>query len=222
MTLQQTDAQRVGERVFHRVGIYGGAFDPPHLAHYALAQSAITQLQLDVLHILPTGSAWHKTRVVSSGAQHRLAMTHLAFDDLPHALVDDREIRRAGATYTVDTLWELREQYADAQLFLVMGADQLAAFSSWHRYQEIVQIATISVAARAYSTLTMASFSPEIGLKMLNAKPGTIQPVQIDMPAMPISATEIRARASRCEPIDHLVKPALARYIATHHLYQNT
>lgn len=205
-----------------RIGIYGGAFDPPHLAHLALAEVAITQLQLDVLHILPTGSAWHKTRVVSSGAQHRLAMTHLAFDDLPKALVDDREIRRVGATYTIDTLLELREQYPDAKLFLVMGADQLAAFSSWHRYREIAQIATISVAARAYSTLATAIFSPEIGLKMSNAKPGTIEPVQIDMPPVPISATEIRKRASRSEPIDHLVKPALARYIATYHLYQNT
>ena len=214
--------QRIGQRVGQRVGIFGGAFDPPHLAHYALAQAAIAQLQLDVLHILPTGSAWHKTRVVSSGADHRLAMAHLAFDDLPHALVDDREIRRAGATYTIDTLLELREQYPDAQLFLVMGADQLAAFDSWHQHQKIAEIATLSVAARAYSTLATASFSPEIGLKMLNAKPGTIEPVQIAMPTMPISATEIRARASRSEPIDHLVKPALARYIATHHLYQNT
>jgi len=82
--------------------MFGGAFDPPHLAHRALAQAAIEQLQLDVLRVLPTGQAWHKSRPLTA-ASHRLAMSRLAFDGLPQVRLDDREIRRAGPSYTLDT-----------------------------------------------------------------------------------------------------------------------
>ncbi len=89
-----------------RIGLLGGAFDPPHRAHQALARAAIEQMQLSELRILPTGQAWHKARPLSP-APHRLAMARLAFEGLPQATVDDRELRREGPTYTVDTLREL-------------------------------------------------------------------------------------------------------------------
>ena len=78
-----------------RLGVYGGAFDPPHLAHTALARAAWEQLSLDALCILPTGQAWHKARELTD-AEHRLAMTRLAFAEWPQARVDAREIHRAG------------------------------------------------------------------------------------------------------------------------------
>lgn len=203
--------------VASRVGVYGGAFDPPHAAHHALAVAAITQLRLDVLHILPTGMAWHKNRALSS-AEHRLAMVQLAFADVPEAEVDPREIRRAGATYTIDTLQELQIQYPAAKLFLVIGADQFVAFTTWHRWQDICAIATLSIAARAHSIRQKA----KIATLYSSENQGTIVAVNIAMPEMPVSATDIRGRVGRSESIAHLVKPAVARYIATHHLYQNS
>ena len=128
--------------------MFGGAFDPPHNAHIALAQVAIKTLELDVLHIIPTGRAWHKARTLSP-PEHRLAMAQLAFGDLPGVVVDDREIKRAGPTFTVDTLLALQAEHPAAQLYLIMGADQFAAFGQWHQWQTILQTAIICIAARA-------------------------------------------------------------------------
>ena len=78
-----------------RIGVFGGAFDPPHNAHVALAQAALEQFGLDMLYVIPTGQAWHKARVLSA-PEHRLAMTRLAFAGMPRVRVDERELQRAG------------------------------------------------------------------------------------------------------------------------------
>ena len=89
--------------------MFGGAFDPPHVAHVALAQAAVEQLQLDQLRIFPTGQAWHKAPVAQrAGASAGLA--EIAFGGLPRTVVDDRELRRPGPTYTIDTLRELKAE----------------------------------------------------------------------------------------------------------------
>jgi nicotinate-nucleotide adenylyltransferase len=196
-----------------RIGVFGGAFDPPHAAHVALAQAAVTHLQLDALHVIPTGQAWHKARELSS-AQHRLAMTHLAFDDLPHVIVDPRETQRAGPSYTVDTLRELQAQWPDAELFLVLGEDQARALPTWHEWQEILRIAIICVAERedltGASPRFIASTSHESRFRRL------------PVPAMPVSATDIRARIAAHQCVAPLVFEPVARYIDDHHLYQTT
>ena len=183
----------------------------------ALAQAAVVQLQLDTLLVMPTGAAWHKTRNLSA-PEHRLAMAHLAFDGLAHVKVDAREMRRAGATYTIDTLLELQTEHADAQLFLIMGQDQFAAFSDWHRYEDIAKIATICIAARAHSTGASGQFGSQKGTE----KHVTIESLRISMPGMPISATDIRARAAQGQTLERLVKPAVQSYIVDHRLYPNT
>ena len=130
-----------------RLGIFGGSFDPPHMAHMALAQHAVEQFNLDELRIIPTGDAWHKIRALTP-SPHRLAMTRLAFADVPKVVVDPREIDRKGATYTFDTLQELHVEQPDAELYLFIGADQARAFQTWHRWQDILRMATVVVAAR--------------------------------------------------------------------------
>ena len=117
--------------VTERIGVMGGAFDPPHLAHRALAESALRELKLSELRIFPTGQAWHKSTALSPAAD-RLAMARLAFDSLPGVQVDDAELRRQGPTYTLDTLQALRLARPHAQLFLVIGADQARSFERWH------------------------------------------------------------------------------------------
>ncbi len=201
-----------------RIGLFGGAFDPPHDAHLALARAAIDELRLDRLHVVPTGDAWHKTRPLSPGV-HRLAMCRLAFAELPRVRVDERELLRDGPTYTIDTLSELRTEYPGATLFLQIGADQAAAFHTWRRADEILQIATLSIAVRYDPSGAAGPFGADDPL------PGMAVDAQrvrlLGLPAMPHSATEVRRRVAAGLPIGHLVPAAVAGYIAEHHLYQN-
>ncbi len=195
-----------------RLGVYGGAFDPPHLAHHALARAAIAKLGLDQLRIFPTGQAWHKP-YQPTGAEHRVAMARLAFADLAQVQVDARETQRPGATYTIDTLTELRAENPNAELFLLMGSDQFKAFDTWHRWQDITKIATICIAARAIST--SAKDQKDVEMQVQTA----CKMVYIEMPPMTTSATDIRERVRQGLGIDHLVNADVARYIAQYHLY---
>ena len=198
-------------QALHRIGVFGGAFDPPHNMHVALVQAALQQLQLDALYVFPTGHAWHKSRVLSL-AQHRLAMAELAFGHIPRVVVDAREILRDGPTYTIDTLRELQAEQAQAQLFLVMGEDQATRLPTWHGWEEILQAAIISVASRADSSGACSPCLPEF------LPPGRCRALHL-LP-MELSATDIRHRASTSQGIAHLVPDGVARYIDQHHLYQ--
>jgi nicotinate-nucleotide adenylyltransferase len=190
--------------------MFGGAFDPPHRAHVALARAAVEQLRLDMLCILPTGNAWHKTRPLTE-AQHRLAMARLAFAQLDGAAVDDRELRRSGPTYSVDTLRELQAEHPQAQLYLLMGEDQAGGFTRWHAWEEVARLAVLAVAGRGTGE----------GVAALRALPG-VRVVDLQWPQMAESATDIRARLTAGQDIADLVEPAVASYIESHHLYQLT
>lgn len=203
-----------------RVGMFGGAFDPPHTAHRALAQAALEQLGLDVLHVMPTGQAWHKARTLSA-AHHRIAMCEAAFGDLPRVRIDRRETGRHGPSYTADTLAELRAEYPQATLYLVLGADQLLAFKSWVRWEEVLSLATLAVANRPTN----------IGAQALRGDAPLTDLSGVDLPFVPlrmplqhISATALRAKLAT-EPaddpsLDLLVPDAVASYISQNHLYQ--
>jgi nicotinate-nucleotide adenylyltransferase len=194
-----------------RVGVFGGSFDPPHQAHRQLLAQAVAQLQLDCVHVIPVGQAWHKARALTA-SEHRLAMTRLAFADLDKVRVDDREIRRPGPSFTVDTLAELQQEYPQAQLVLIIGGDQARALPSWHRWPEIAQSAIISIAGRACAPGT------EAGLNDPLHKLGRY--IALDLPALNLSATDIRERVATRQGIAHLVPDGVARYIEQHHLYQ--
>lgn len=196
-----------------RLGVFGGAFDPPHTAHVALARAALEQLALDELRVLPTGQAWHKPQELTP-ARHRLAMARLAFGELPRVVVDDREMRRQGPTYTIDTLRELQAEQPGAQIFLVMGADQAVALPRWRDWPQILKIATISIAKRDYLAAAAGPMDPQV-LAL-----GRFAP--LDLPPMDVSATAIRARGGALDGADTLVPGQIARYIEQHHLYQPT
>ena len=202
-----------------RIGVFGGAFDPPHNAHLALAQVAIQALELDALHIIPTGNAWHKARTLSSAA-HRLAMAHLAFGKLAGVVVDDREIQRAGPTFTIDTLLALQQEMPGAQLYLILGADQFAAFNQWHQWQVILQNAIICIAARARITGAKCLFDAYNGLQA--------RLIELPLPPMAVSATHIRHLVASAQvgglgenqALADLLPETVARYIDQHQLYQ--
>ena len=201
-----------------RIGVFGGSFDPPHKAHIALAQTAINELELDSLHVIPTGQAWHKARVLTAPA-HRLAMTQLAFADLPRAVVDDREIKRAGPTFTIDTLRALQAENPSAQLYLIIGSDQFAAFKQWHEWQAILKIAIICVAARAYIHWPEGLFH--------TLKQPENRVLKLQMPELAVSATQIRQLVASglsenqtiTSLIADLLPPTVASYIAQLQLY---
>lgn len=198
-----------------RVGLYGGAFDPPHLAHQALVRAAIEQLPLGRLLIMPTGHAWHKQRPLTA-AVHRLAMARLAFAQLQGAFVDDRETRRSGPSYTIDTLAELQAEWPGHVWCLLIGEDQLEAFCQWHRWRDILQLAQLVVARRGDGAAPLQL--PWQGTQAGHAPPE--RPIELRMPRMPHSSTAIRAALARAEPAQALVGDDVARYIAQHHLYQ--
>lgn len=199
-----------------RVGLFGGAFDPPHRAHRLLVESALDALQLDRLHILPTGRAWHKARSLSP-AEHRLAMCELVFGDLARVCVDRREIDRPGDSYTIDTLDELAREYPGAELFLIIGEDQLAAFKTWKRWPEVLGLAQLVVAGRA-------GFPPAATPVYGDTRDDSPVPhLRLPVPLSPISSTTIRSMVSSgAEPqeLAALVPEAVAGYISTHSLYQ--
>ena len=196
-----------------RLGVYGGAFDPPHLAHTALARAAWEQLSLDALCILPTGQAWHKARELTD-SEHRLAMTRLAFAEWPQARVDAREIQRAGPTYTVDTLRELQQENPQAQLYLLIGADQAQSLHRWHEIGEITRLAIICVAEREAPQISPAQNHPPNGAPVFHADFR-----KIALPMMPHSATDIRQRVASGLAWHGLVCDAVASYIHDNHLY---
>ena len=201
-----------------RIGVFGGAFDPPHNAHVALAQVALKELDLDSLHVIPTGQAWHKTRTLSA-PEHRLRMTQLAFANVAQVVVDDREINRAGPTYTIDTLQALQSDNPGAQLYLVMGADQFAAFKQWHKWQMIMKIAIICVAARPCFNWAEGLFDTQ--------KQAEGRVTMLSMPQMAVSATHIRQLIREAfvpglgenQILADLLPRAVESYIAQHQLY---
>jgi nicotinate-nucleotide adenylyltransferase len=185
-----------------------------------LAAAAIEQLQLDELRVVPTGFAGHKSRPLSP-SEHRMAMALLAFSGLPGVIVDDRELRREGSSYTIDTLEALMAEQAGSVLFLVIGGDQLAAFNQWRRWQDILALATVCVAQRL----------PQRGKSAHPVDRPSALPdyLPLQFPAMPVSATDIRLRlaaqgrefGSVPADLQGLIPQDVATYIFQHMLYQS-
>jgi nicotinate-nucleotide adenylyltransferase len=193
-----------------KVGILGGTFDPVHNAHIVLAESACSELLLDLVLFVPAGEPWRKTRVITA-ADHRLAMLKLALDGNEAFGVSDIELRRAGPTYTADTLDELAGERLDDEFYFIVGTDALADLPNWHEPQRIVQHATLAVAVRDWHDVDVAS----LGVPGLAARV-----VRFDMPNVDVSSTAIRAAVAAGENIDDLVPAPVARYIAEHGLYR--
>ena len=192
-----------------RIGIFGGSFDPVHLAHVALARTALDQLHLDEVRWIPAGRQWQKTRALTP-AVHRAAMVELAIEGEPRFAVDRCEIDRSGASYTYDTVRELQAAEPGAQWTLIIGQDQYAGLHTWLGWQKLLERVTLAVANRPGASLEA---SPEVA---------QVDHEAVALPMMDISSTDIRARVAAGQRIDTLVPAAVARYIDQHHLYRGT
>jgi len=192
-----------------RIGIFGGSFDPVHLAHVALARTALEQLHLDEVRWIPAGRQWQKTRPLTAAA-HRAAMVELAVADEPRFVVDRCELDRSGASYTYDTVRELQAAEPGAQWTLIIGQDQYTGLHTWLGWQKLLERVTLAVANRPGVSLEA---SPEVA---------QVDHEAVALPMMDISSTDIRARVAAGLRVDALVPAAVARYIDQHHLYRGT
>jgi nicotinate-nucleotide adenylyltransferase len=185
-----------------RIGLLGGTFDPPHLGHLAIAEWACEQLKLDHVLFVPAGAPPHKRTVLTPAAE-RARLTRLAIRGNARFAVSTLELNRRGPSYTVDTLRRLGEAHDDARLFLILGEDSLADFSTWHDPKGIRQLATLVVASRPATPARRAG-----------------KVIWLDMPPIGISSTLVRQRARAGRSIRYLVPDAVARRIAKIHLYR--
>jgi nicotinate-nucleotide adenylyltransferase len=195
-----------------RVGILGGAFNPPHVGHLVCAQEAVVQLQLEKVVFMPVGQAPHREIEDDPGAEGRLEMVSLAVAGDDRFEVSRAEIDRAGPSYTADTLRDLRSQSPDDQFFLILGGDQAAALPRWHEPETVLSLATVAVVER--SNWSRNAIGITIG-----RLPGAERIRYLDMPLMQISSSAIRRRVGSGLPIRYLVPDKVANHIGAKGLY---
>lgn len=188
-----------------RIGVFGGTFDPPHLGHLVAAQELHVRLALDRLLLVPAAAPPHKPDREVTAAGVRLEMLRAAVAGDDRFEVSELEIRRAGASYTVDTLRALRDEHPDAELLLAIGSDQLAEFGSWREPEAIVRLATLVTFDRPGAPAADGSGWPARA---------------VSVPEIAVSSTDIRRRVANDEPITYLVPAAVEAIIRRESLYR--
>jgi nicotinate-nucleotide adenylyltransferase len=185
------------------IGVFGGSFDPVHHGHLIVAQVAVEALGLDSMRFVPAREQPFKRGRHRSTAEHRAAMLSLAIAGSPAFALERSELERPAPSYTVDTLEDLRRGHPAIELVLLLGADAAAELSAWHQAERIPQLARVIVFARPGSTVPDSPAISQV----------------IEVPAIDISATEIRRRVHQRRPIRYWVPDEVAEYIVRHQLY---
>jgi nicotinate-nucleotide adenylyltransferase len=196
-----------------RIGVFGGAFNPPHLGHLVCAQEVLLQLELERVLFVPVGQAPHREIDDDPGPEVRLGMVELAIAGDERFAVSRVEVDREGPSYTSDTLELLGSESPDDELFLILGGDQAAALPTWHEPEQVLERATVAAVERVGWSRSA------IGIKLARLR-GADRVRQLDMPVIQISSTGIRRRVREARPIRYLVPPAVEEYIGAHELYR--
>jgi nicotinate-nucleotide adenylyltransferase len=187
----------------------GGTFDPVHHGHLAAANEVRHRLELDEVVFVPAGAPWQKADRVVSAAEDRYLMTVIATASNPRFSVSRSEVDRAGPTYTIDTLREMRDANPDDELFFITGSDALAQILGWREADELFELAQfVGVSRPGHATPDLAGF-PEGAVTLL------------DIPALAISSSDLRARVRAGEPVHYLVPDGVVQHIAKRHLYRS-
>jgi nicotinate-nucleotide adenylyltransferase len=189
------------------IGVLGGTFDPIHIGHLIIAEEARVRLGLSKVLFVPAGQPWFKQDRDVTAAVHRVEMVRRAIADNPYFELSTLEVERSGPSYTVDTLTMLHKQLGGrTSLFFILGRDTLAELPLWKEPQKVVQLCRFVVPPRLGSR----------DLKHLEkAIPGLLDKViQLTMPVIGISSSEIRQRIAQGLPIRYFVSPAVEKYMA--------
>lgn len=197
-----------------RVGILGGTFNPPHLAHLVCAQEAHAQLGLDRVLLMPAGEPPHKQVAAGDPSpRQRFELCRLAVGGDERLAVSPVELERPGRSYTADTLRQLHDRAPADELFFIVGGDMAASFPTWHEPETVLSLATLAVAERRGAERAAIE-------RALAPLAGAAERVRyFDMPRIDISSSELRARVAQGRPIRYLVPDAVADAIAAEGLY---
>ena len=198
-----------------RLGIYGGTFDPVHYGHLVLAETCREQLQLDAVRFVPAATPPHKTTHRISDGHARADMLGLAVSGYPEFIVDRRELKRKGLSYTVDTLAEFKSELPDAELYFLVGADSLRDLLTWKEPDRITQLATLVACNRpGLPALDRSQIKTWIGQELAER----IETIQI--PGTDVSASELRERVRSGGSMRFLVPRAVEAFVIEHKLYR--
>ena len=197
-----------------KIGMLGATFDPVHLGHMAIAAEAGRSLSLGEVLFVPAGQPRFKSSIRITPSRHRVEMVRLAIAGIPAYKISEIELKRPGASFTVDTLAELRCEYTGSdEIFFILGWDSLEQFPKWREPSRIIEMCILAAVPRPGW--------PRPNLKALEkAVPGiSSRLVLLEGPQVDISSTAIRQLASEGREIDSLVPASVAEYIRKHNLY---
>lgn len=203
------------DRLRGAIGVFGGTFDPIHVAHLAVAEAARDTYGLRRVLFVPAAQPPHKPGRTITAVEHRLAMVEAAIAGNAGFKVSRLEVDRPGPSYTVDTLLALRQADPDGRLALILSAESFAELPTWHRAEGITELADLIVAPReGYLAVDATSVEGDGAARDARV-------AHLDGPRIRLSASEIRERAAAGRSIRYLVPDAVAAYIGDHGLYQH-
>lgn len=187
-----------------RIGLFGGTFNPPHLAHLIIAEQVKDQLDLQSIQFLPTAKPSHKTEVESVSVEDRIEMVDLAIQDNSAFALNLTDVNRGGLTYTMDTIQELIEANPDTKYYFIIGGDSVNNLDQWKEIEKLVDLVQF------------------VGVERPNYPVKTNYPIiWIDVPLIDISSSQIRQKVNDGSSIHYLVPEAVNQYIEEKGLYQN-
>lgn len=187
-----------------RLGVMGGTFDPIHNGHLVAASEVAAEYDLDEVVFVPTGQPWQKADRHVTDAEHRYLMTVIATASNPRFTVSRVDIDRGGATYTRDTLLDLRALRPEAELFFITGADAMSQIMSWRDIDQVWDLAHFVGVTRPGYVIA------DLGRDNVS---------QLEIPALAISSTDCRVRVAEGKPVWYLVPDGVVQYIAKYGLY---
>ncbi len=195
-----------------KLGIFGGTFNPPHLGHLILAETAANDLKLDRVFFVPAGRPPHKTHKPLADAEHRLIMVKLAIDHNPRFAAAGVDMDRPGPHYTTDMVRIFQEHYGGAEIYFLMGSDSLRDLLSWRDADQLIQMANLVVMQRPAIYPDLAKLSREL--------PGLLERVFfLNAPEVDISSTAIVERLKTKQSVRYRVPTNVLTYLLKHGLY---
>ena len=190
-----------------KAGIFGGTFNPPHMAHLVAAESVRDHLKLDKVLFVPAALPPHKIKEKIISAEHRLQMVKLAISDNPLFELCDMELHRTGPSYTIDTILELKRKFPEDNFYLIMGIDLLIDFDKWKKPDKILEKCRVVAMNRPGFDLAMVDKELLLRVELVN------------IPSVDVSSTSIRRRVKSGRSIKYLVSPAVEYYIYSNSIY---
>jgi len=191
-----------------RVGLFGGTFDPPHIARLVVAVDVRHRLGLDEVLLVPNGDPWQKrsTRPITP-ARTRLALVEAAVAGIPGVGVSAVEVDRPGASYTIDTVEAMLADEPGLDLVLVVGSDAAHGLTTWERHRDLLALVTVAVVDRPGASAGIPTIE---GARL----------VPVEVPALEVSSTDLRHRVAAGAPIDALTPPAVVDLVRDRGLYR--